>query len=102
MSVARLVMHFTRCSAGSSPIRRRRSKVSVDVASLNLSRITMEAPIAPFILCGFKRSFTSFIASKKKSTRGIATPQHDIETIKSRLRAAEADHKTRVKEGPKG
>ena len=32
---------------------------------------------------------------QKKSTKGIATPQHDIELIKARLRTAEAQHKAR-------
>ena len=32
-------------------------------------------------------------AFQKKSKKGIATPQHDIEVIKERLKLAEADYK---------
>ncbi|MGH6877424.1 MAG: type II toxin-antitoxin system RelE/ParE family toxin [Rhizomicrobium sp.] len=34
-------------------------------------------------------------AFQKKSKRGIATPQRDIELVKLRLKAAEADHNAR-------
>ena len=34
-------------------------------------------------------------AFQKKSTRGIATPQQDIELIRRRLAAAERDHRER-------
>ena len=35
-------------------------------------------------------------AFQKKSTRGIATPQQDIELIRQRLAAAERDHRERL------
>lgn len=38
-------------------------------------------------------------AFQKKSKRGVATPKAEIELIKSRLRAAEADHRTRFETG---
>ena len=38
-------------------------------------------------------------AFQKKSKTGIATPKSEIETIKTRLRAAEADYKVRFKTG---
>ena len=38
-------------------------------------------------------------AFQKKSKTGIATPKSEIETIKARLRAAEADYKVRFKTG---
>lgn len=34
-------------------------------------------------------------AFQKKSKKGIKTPQDDIELVKRRLKAAEADHKSR-------
>ena len=34
-------------------------------------------------------------AFQKKSTKGIATPKHEIELIKARLRTAERDHQER-------
>jgi phage-related protein len=40
-------------------------------------------------------------AFKKKSKRGIKTPQSDIDLIKQRLKAAEADHASRTKREPK-
>lgn len=39
-------------------------------------------------------------AFQKKAKRGIATPQQDIALIKTRLKAAEADYETRLKERP--
>jgi phage-related protein len=36
-------------------------------------------------------------AFKKKSKRGIATPKGDVELIKRRLKAAEADYATRFR-----
>lgn len=36
---------------------------------------------------------------QKKSRRGIATPQHEIELIRARLRDAEAMHRIRTEEG---
>ncbi|BCM82473.1 type II toxin-antitoxin system RelE/ParE family toxin [Methylobacterium indicum] len=33
---------------------------------------------------------------QKKSTKGIATQQHDVELIKARLHAAAADHAKRI------
>jgi phage-related protein len=46
--------------------------------------------------------FADFIyvlhAFQKKSKRGIATPKHVIDLIKSRLRDAEADYRTRRKD----
>lgn len=36
---------------------------------------------------------------QKKSKTGVATPQHDLDLIRSRLRAAEADHAARVARG---
>src|SRR6266481_2127166 len=36
-------------------------------------------------------------AFKKKSKRGIKTPQSDIDLIRQRLKAAEADHASRTK-----
>ena len=38
---------------------------------------------------------------KKKSKRGVATPQSDIDLIKRRFRDAEADHAARTKDEPK-
>jgi phage-related protein len=38
-------------------------------------------------------------AFQKKSRKGIATPKADLDLIKSRLKFAEADHKTRVAKG---
>lgn len=38
-------------------------------------------------------------AFQKKSKTGIATPKAEIELIKTRLRAAEADHKARFRTG---
>ncbi len=38
-------------------------------------------------------------AFQKKSKSGIATPKAEIELIKTRLRAAEADYKARFKTG---
>lgn len=40
-------------------------------------------------------------AFKKKSKRGIKTPQSEIDLIKQRLKAAEADHASRTKREPK-
>ncbi len=40
-------------------------------------------------------------AFKKKSKRGIKTPQSDIDLIKQRLKAAEADHASRTRREPK-
>ena len=37
-------------------------------------------------------------AFQKKSKVGIATPKHEVELIKARLREAEADHRVRFKE----
>ncbi|MDZ4866300.1 MAG: type II toxin-antitoxin system RelE/ParE family toxin [Alphaproteobacteria bacterium] len=37
-------------------------------------------------------------AFQKKSKRGIATPQRDIELIRTRLKAAEEHHRTRQKD----
>lgn len=36
---------------------------------------------------------------QKKSKRGIATPQHDVELIRARLRDAEVLHQTRTEKG---
>jgi len=36
---------------------------------------------------------------QKKSKRGVATPQKDIELVRARLRQAEADHTKRFGEG---
>lgn len=36
---------------------------------------------------------------QKKSTRGIATPQREIELIRARLQAAEADYAARTQKG---
>jgi phage-related protein len=44
---------------------------------------------AVYVLCAFQ----------KKSKAGIATPKAEIELIKTRLRAAEADYKERLKAG---
>ena len=38
---------------------------------------------------------------KKKSNRGIKTPQRDIDLIRQRLAAAEIDHASRTKPAPK-
>ncbi len=38
-------------------------------------------------------------AFQKKSKTGIATPKSEIETIKTRLRAAEADYRARLRTG---
>lgn len=38
-------------------------------------------------------------AFQKKSKAGIATPKSEIELVKTRLRAAEADYKERLKAG---
>jgi len=35
---------------------------------------------------------------KKKSKSGIATPQHQIDLVRTRLKSAEADHLARLKE----
>ena len=40
-------------------------------------------------------------AFQKKAKRGIATPQRDIELIKSRLRDAELHYRARSEEGPR-
>ena len=40
-------------------------------------------------------------AFKKKSKRGIKTPQSDIDLIRQRLKTAEADHASRTKREPK-
>jgi phage-related protein len=41
-------------------------------------------------------------AFKKKSKRGVATPQTDIAVIRRRLKDAEADHARRFETGDKG
>ena len=38
-------------------------------------------------------------AFQKKAKKGIATPRHEIELIKSRLRDAQADHRARTDKG---
>ena len=66
---------------------------------LNSSRIstgTLTAPFTPFASAVYVLH-----AFKKKSKRGIKTPQSDIDLIKQRLKAAEADHASRTKRGPK-
>ena len=40
-------------------------------------------------------------AFKKKSKRGIKTPQSDIDLIRQRLKTVEADHVSRTKREPK-
>jgi phage-related protein len=40
-------------------------------------------------------------AFKKKSKRGIKTPQSDIDLIWQRLKTAEADHASRTKREPR-
>lgn len=46
----------------------------------------------------FKDTLYVLHAFKKKSHRGISTPKHEIDLIKSRLKLAEDDYKTRQKE----
>ena len=41
-------------------------------------------------------------AFQKKSKRGIATPRHEIELIKSRLRDAELHHRMQMEKGRRG
>ena len=38
-------------------------------------------------------------AFQKKAKKGIATPQHDIELVKSRLRDAELHYRDRIERG---
>jgi phage-related protein len=45
----------------------------------------------------FKEAVYVLHAFKKKSKRGIATPKGDVELIKRRLKAAEADYATRFR-----
>jgi len=45
----------------------------------------------------FAEAIYVLYAFQKKSKTGIATPKHEIETIRSRLRDAEADHRARFK-----
>ena len=45
----------------------------------------------------FKEAIYVLHAFKKKSKRGIATPKGDVELIKRRLKAAEADYATRFR-----
>lgn len=50
----------------------------------------------------FKDALYVLHAFKKKSKSGIATPKHEIDLIKDRLKSAEADHAQRYGSKPKG
>ena len=61
--------------------------------------ISTATPIGPFTPCVLPGWVYVLHAVQKKATKGSATPKHEIELIKSRLRDAEMHYRARLEKG---
>ena len=53
----------------------------------------MATPSGQYIQFGLKQQFMSYMLSIKKSKRGIATPNQEIDLVRRRLKAAEQHYR---------